>query len=111
MHLKLPPLTGWYLYSLVKKIHKVNFPLVDPEKLLESIEIIIEDTGAGIKKENITKIFDRFYQVTEFDKQYYGGTGIGLEVVRNFIELHKGKIEVSSKLNIGTQFKIQLPRG
>ena len=108
---KVTPTNGMVSIFINKKNTKVNFPLVDSEKLLECIEIIIEDTGAGIKKENITKIFDRFYQVTEFDKQYYGGTGIGLEVVRNFIELHKGKIEVSSKLNIGTQFKIQLPRG
>ena len=108
---KVTPTNGMVSIYISKKNTKVNFPLVDPEKLLETIEIIIEDTGAGIKKENINKIFDRFYQVTEFDKQYYGGTGIGLEVVRNFIELHKGKIEVSSKLNIGTQFKIQLPKG
>ena len=108
---KVTPTNGMVSIYISKKNNKVNFPLVDPEKLLETIEITIEDTGAGIKKENINKIFDRFYQVTEFDKQYYGGTGIGLEVVRNFIELHKGKIEVSSKLNIGTQFKIQLPKG
>jgi DNA-binding response OmpR family regulator len=108
---KVTPTNGMVSIYISKKNNKVNFPLVDPEKLLETIEIIIEDTGAGIKEENINKIFDRFYQVTEFDKQYYGGTGIGLEVVRNFIELHKGKIEVSSKLNIGTQFKIQLPSG
>jgi len=108
---KVTPTNGMVSIYINKKNTKVNFPLIDSDNLLESIEIIIEDTGAGIKKENINKIFDRFYQVTEFDKQYYGGTGIGLEVVRNFIELHKGKIEVSSKLNIGTQFKIQLPRG
>ena len=108
---KVTPTNGMVSIYINKKNTKVSFPLVDSEKLLDCIEIIIEDTGAGIKKENINKIFDRFYQVTEFDKQYYGGTGIGLEVVRNFIELHKGKIEVSSKLNIGTQFKIQLPTG
>ncbi|MDA9573122.1 response regulator, partial [Flavobacteriaceae bacterium] len=108
---KVTPTNGMVSIYINKSRNKINFPLIDPEKLLESIEIIIEDTGSGIKKENINKIFDRFYQVTEFDKQYYGGTGIGLEVVRNFIELHKGKIEVSSKLNIGTQFKIQLPNG
>ena len=108
---KVTPTNGMVSIYINNNCNKINFPLIGAENLLESIEIIIEDTGAGIKKENINKIFDRFYQVTEFDKQYYGGTGIGLEVVRNFIELHKGKIEVSSKLNIGTQFKIQLPSG
>ena len=108
---KVTPTNGMVSIFIKKGSDKIIFPLIDPEKLLESIEIVIEDTGSGIKKENIDKIFDRFYQVTEFDKQYYGGTGIGLEVVRNFIELHKGKIEVSSKINIGTQFIIQLPNG
>ena len=108
---KVTPLDGMVSIFIKKSSDKINFELIDPKELFECIEIIIEDTGTGIKKENINKIFDRFYQVTEFDKQYYGGTGIGLEVVRNFIELHKGKIEVSSKVNIGTQFKIYFPSG
>tara|TARA_B110000261_G_scaffold49160_1_gene58060 strand:- start:1399 stop:5526 length:4128 start_codon:yes stop_codon:yes gene_type:complete len=108
---KATPLNGMVSINIIKNQKKINFPLINNQDLFESIEISIEDTGSGIKEENINKIFERFYQVTEFDKQYYGGTGIGLEVVKNFIELHKGKIEVSSKLNIGTQFKIQLPSG
>jgi YesN/AraC family two-component response regulator len=45
------------------------------------------------------------------DKQYYGGTGIGLEVVKSFVDLHKGNIEVKSKKNVGTVFTISLPKG
>ncbi len=108
---KVTPLNGMVSIEIKRTNGKINFPLIHENNLSESIEITIEDTGSGIKEENINKIFDRFYQVTEFDKQYYGGTGIGLEVVKNFIELHKGKIEVSSKLDIGTKFKIYFPQG
>jgi signal transduction histidine kinase len=61
------------------------------------VTISISDSGIGIKEENLKKIFSRFYQVNEMDKQYYGGTGIGLEVVKSFVDLHKGNIEVKSK--------------
>ena len=108
---KVTPLNGMVLIEIKKNTEKINFPLIHENNVFESLEITIEDTGSGIKEGNINKIFDRFYQVTEFDKQYYGGTGIGLEVVKNFIELHKGKIEVSSKLSIGTKFKIYFPFG
>ncbi|MDT0678101.1 hybrid sensor histidine kinase/response regulator transcription factor [Autumnicola musiva] len=75
----------------------------------EALEISIEDTGKGIHPEEITKIFDRFYQIKERNEQYYGGTGIGLEVVRSFVDLHKGDIEVESEIGVGTKFKILLP--
>jgi signal transduction histidine kinase/DNA-binding response OmpR family regulator len=86
-------------------------PLVDEEKPVPAIEVIFKDTGQGIKEENIEKIFDRFYQVEEMDGQYYGGTGIGLELVKSLINLHKGKIEITSKENEGTEFKIFIPLG
>jgi signal transduction histidine kinase/DNA-binding response OmpR family regulator/ligand-binding sensor domain-containing protein len=108
---KATPNDGMVSINIMYNTSKDYFPLLSNEELYDSVEIIIEDTGSGINEENINKIFDRFYQVTELDKQYYGGTGIGLEVVRNFIELHKGKIEVSSKLNVGTKFKIKFPQG
>ena len=53
----------------------------------------------------------RFYQDKQNNEQYYGGTGIGLEVVSAFINYHKGKIEVDSVENIGTSFKIYFPLG
>ena len=64
-----------------------------------------------MKEKDTNKIFNRFYQANEMDKQYYGGTGIGLEVVKSFIDLHKGTIEVHSEKEKGTEFKIILPLG
>jgi len=97
------------------KVHETGnemyFPLIKNKKLIEGICISISDSGIGINSKDLDKIFSRFYQVKELDKQYYGGTGIGLEVVKSFVDLHKGKIEVKSQNNTGTQFKIYFPKG
>ncbi len=76
-----------------------------------SFSITIADTGSGIRKKDLNKIFERFYQVNNLNKEYYGSTGIGLEVVKEFVELHKGKIEVESQVGEGTSFKITFPLG
>ena len=73
---------------------------------IECLKIEVHDTGIGIKKENLKKVFDRFYQVNEMNKQYYGGTGIGLELVRSLVDLHQGKIEIESVENSGTVFNL-----
>ena len=75
----------------------------------ESIEIAIRDQGIGIPKEDIDHIFERYYQVNT-DNQHSGtGTGIGLSLVHELIELFNGKISVTSTVGKGTQFKILLP--
>ncbi|MWB93145.1 response regulator [Flavobacterium sp. GA093] len=76
-----------------------------------SFSITITDTGSGIHKKDLKRIFDRFYQVNNVNKDYYGSTGIGLEVVKEFVELHKGKIDVSSQVGQGTQFMVTFPLG
>lgn len=85
-------------------------PKTDPITA-EYYTISVEDTGTGLDKKNLSKIFDRFYQVNNLNKAYYGSTGIGLEVVKEFVELNKGKIEVESTLNQGTTFTITFPKG
>jgi len=67
------------------------------------IEIIFKDTGTGIPKENLQKIFHPFFTTKE------KGTGLGLAIVHNIIESHKGTIEVESKEGKGTAFAISLP--
>jgi len=76
-----------------------------------SISISIKNTGSGINENDLERIFDRFYQVDNLNKAYYGSTGIGLEVVKEFVELHKGTIHVESKEGEGTTFKIIFPAG
>jgi len=103
-------------YGSIKVIIKENnkpiyFPLINSDKEVKSYEIAIEDTGAGLEKKELKKIFERFYQVNNLNKTYYGSTGIGLEVVKEFIELNKGIIEVDSVLGKGTTFRILFPLG
>ena len=97
------------------RIHETKkemyFPLIQDKKQTPGICISIADSGIGIKTKELDKIFSRFYQVKELDKQYYGGTGIGLEVVKSFVDLHKGIIDVKSQDNVGTQFKLYFPKG
>jgi signal transduction histidine kinase/DNA-binding response OmpR family regulator/sugar lactone lactonase YvrE len=90
---------------------KKILPLIDENNPVSVVEIRIQDTGSGIKQEEINQIFERFYQVKEINSQYYGGTGIGLEVVQNFTNLHKGKIEVESKEGKGTTFYLYFAQG
>jgi signal transduction histidine kinase/DNA-binding response OmpR family regulator len=90
---------------------KKILPLIDEKNPISVIEIRIEDTGSGIKQEEIDQIFQRFYQVKEINSQYYGGTGIGLEVVQSFTNLHKGKIEVESEEGKGTIFHLYFAQG
>jgi len=67
------------------------------------VKIIFEDTGTGIKPENLDKIFNPFYTTKE------EGTGLGLSIVHNIIKDHNGTISVFSKEGIGTKFEIALP--
>lgn len=108
---KVTPENGSINIDLFSKKSLVLLPLVNKDNPVKVIEIVISDTGPGMAKEETQRIFERFYQVENLNKTYYGGTGIGLEVVQNFVELHKGKIEVESKEGKGTSFRILLPAG
>ena len=87
----------------------IIFPLIDENNAQSGFEFDITDTGIGINKKNVKNIFNRFYQSEENNEQYYGGTGIGLEVVKKFVDYHKGKIEVESQQGVGTSFKVFIP--
>jgi len=75
----------------------------DDGKEVQEVQIIFEDTGIGILKENLHKIFNPFFS-TRSD-----GTGLGLSITKNIIEEHGGRIEVESQVNVGTKFIITLP--
>jgi signal transduction histidine kinase/DNA-binding response OmpR family regulator len=85
------------------------FPLIDENNAQSGFEFDITDTGIGINKKNLKNIFDRFYQGEDNNELYYSGTGIGLEVVKKFVDYHKGKIVVKSEQGVGTSFKIFIP--
>ncbi len=76
-----------------------------------SAEISIKDTGSGIPSDRSGRIFDRFYQLDNSSTREHEGTGIGLALTKELIELHKGKIEVKSKAGEGAEFIVILPLG
>jgi two-component system, OmpR family, sensor kinase len=75
----------------------------------EFVLLSIQDTGIGIPEEDLPLIFNRFYRVDKARTRDEGGSGLGLSICKQIAETHKGKIEVESKLGVGTRFKIRLP--
>jgi len=73
------------------------------------MEICVEDTGIGIKDEDLGKIFDKFVQADLTTVRQYEGTGLGLSIARGLVSLHKGMIWVKSKIGEGSKFCFTLP--
>lgn len=86
---------------------KVIITLEDFER---NVVVKIKDTGIGITKKEIPRIFERFYRVDRARSRDSGGTGLGLAIVKHLVEAHKGHIAVESKVGVGTTFMIELPR-
>lgn len=74
------------------------------------IECSVADTGKGIAQDELPKVFNKFQQFGRIDGPGERGTGLGLPIVKGIIELHRGKIRVESKANIGTKFTFTLPK-
>jgi two-component system phosphate regulon sensor histidine kinase PhoR len=78
--------------------------------LTEGIQIIVKDNGPGIPKDQLSRIFERFYRVDKSRSKEMGGTGLGLAIAKHAVENHCGTIKVESSLGQGTQFVIHLPQ-
>lgn len=113
-----------YVYADPDKIQQVLYNLIDnaikfsPVDSVISIEtlirgdkavISIKDHGCGIAKENINKIWDRFYKTDASRGRDRKGTGLGLSIVKEIITAHKEHIDVISTVGVGTQFVFTLP--
>jgi len=86
--------------------------LVKKKNMRHDVSILcfeVKDTGIGIAKENHHKLFESFSQVDGSMTRRYGGTGLGLTITKQLVEIMGGKIEVESELDVGTTFRFELP--
>lgn len=71
--------------------------------------ISVSDTGIGIEKDKLPRIFDRFRQAEDSITRKYGGTGLGLSIVKDLVDLQQGSITVLSEPGLGTRFQLNIP--
>jgi len=81
----------------------------DSPLALDTVRIDVTDQGIGIPPDELQRIFVEFYQTEDGRRARRGGTGLGLSLTRNFVELHHGRIEVQSKPGVGSTFTLYLP--
>lgn len=74
-----------------------------------AVRVSVVDTGVGIAREHIPRVFDRFYQVDSSSRREYGGTGLGLSIARSLVELHGGTIKARSQPGKGSVFSFVIP--
>lgn len=98
------------LNNSVKFTPKNGTVELDVKTTKEFVKIIVSDTGVGIPKEAIPKLFDKFYQVDSSITKTYSGTGLGLSIVKQIVDLHNGKIDLKSKVGKGTKITISIPK-
>ncbi|MCB9339388.1 MAG: response regulator [Lewinellaceae bacterium] len=91
------------------KPNGVSVEALIPEGVEEFLQIKVSDSGVGIPARHLPHIFDRFYQVDDSKAAQAGGTGIGLTLTKELVELMGGNISVTSDEGRGSQFTVQLP--
>ena len=77
----------------------------------DDVELIVADTGVGISDSELPRLFERFHRVENAQGRSYEGSGIGLALVRELVELHGGTISVESRKGVGSTFTVRLPFG
>lgn len=83
---------------------------IDAEERSSTVVLRVRDTGMGIPKEALGRLFERFYRVDKARSRHSGGTGLGLAIVKHLVESHDGKIYVKSVEGAGSTFTVELPK-
>lgn len=77
----------------------------------DEVITFVKDNGRGIPKEDINRIFERFYRVEKSRSKNKGGTGLGLAIVKHVLEAHNSQVQVDSTVGLGSVFSFKLPSG
>jgi two-component system, OmpR family, phosphate regulon sensor histidine kinase PhoR len=83
---------------------------IGAEATAEGVVIRVRDQGAGISREHLPRLFERFYRVDKARSREMGGTGLGLSIVKHIMQVHRGRVEVESELGKGSVFELHLPK-
>lgn len=75
----------------------------------QNAQLVIADTGVGISEQDLPRIFDKFFRAESSRAAASGGSGLGLVIVKNVVEAHRGSIKVDSELNVGTKVIVSFP--
>jgi signal transduction histidine kinase len=101
------------ILNLVSNAIKYNRPngsvIINGNFTDVDISFTIQDTGLGIPEDALPHLFQKFYRVKEHEGKV-SGTGLGLSICKQIVQGHNGRIEVKSKMGVGTSFTIYLPR-
>ena len=104
---------SWVLSHLldnsIKFTHDGGMIKVKTKVLNNNVLISVIDTGIGIEKNRLAEIFEPFHQLDSSASRRYGGTGLGLAMVKEIIDAHGSAITVKSKINVGTYIGFTLP--
>lgn len=84
---------------------EVTIALTETES---AVQVAVEDHGIGISKENMPRVFDRFYHLEKHEDDLFGGIGLGLAIIRQVIEQHQGRLDVVSEPGVGSTFTMTL---
>ena len=107
-----PNLIEQALVNLIDNAIKYSDPSSTVEIKVEQmdgfIRIAVVDTGQGIEKQHLTRLFERFYRIDQGRSRQIGGTGLGLSIVKHIAQVHGGRVEVASIPGSGTTFSLLL---
>jgi signal transduction histidine kinase len=124
LHLELAPEANIYVVADLRKVKQILFNLLSnavkftpnggPVHLSavrdrDFIEITVSDTGIGILQEDLPKLFKAFTQLESVYSKEYQGTGLGLALTKQLVELHGGSIRVQSEFGAGSRFSFTIP--
>lgn len=97
--------------NAIKYSNEESTVTVDHKVTKNYVLTTVTDEGEGIPKEDINRVFERFYRVDKSRSRERGGTGLGLAIVKHIMEGHNTRVEVKSKLGEGSVFSFKLPKG